>query len=54
MPVFYMTYYAKGLKFKTVVGGFEHEYTKKELDDIRQHLIKVAEAKLDELGYIEG
>lgn len=52
MPVFYMTYYARGLEFKTPVGGFESDYTKEELNDIRQNLIKEAETKLDELGFI--
>lgn len=54
MPVFYITYYAKGLKFRAPIGGFEWDYTKDELNDIRRSLIEKTEKKLEAMGYVES
>lgn len=51
MPVFFIEFYAFGLKFKKPVYGFEGDYTKKQLVKLKKMLIKETEEKLIDLCY---
>lgn len=51
MPVFFIEFYAFGLKFKKPVYGLESEYTKNQLAKLKKMLIKETEKKLIDLGY---